>query len=87
MMAAYVQQLECLNCSQSRSFVLHGDRDQRTIGQDDAIRQARAAVLTCARCGSSSLIRSWGDAVPYALAGRTRRRKRAIPVIKVAQEG
>lgn len=31
-MSAYVEQLECLNCSQSRSFVLHGDRMQRILG-------------------------------------------------------
>ena len=76
-MSAYVEQLECLNCSQSRGFVLHSDREQRIIGQTEAVREARRAVLTCARCGGSSLIRGWTDAIPYAAAGRSRRQCRA----------
>jgi hypothetical protein len=76
---ACVEQLECLNCSQSRSFVLHGDRQQRIIGQSEAARIARRGVLTCGRCGSSSLIRSWSDGVPYATAGMTPRRRRVQP--------
>ena len=75
-MASYVAQLECLHCSQSRAFVLHGERDQRILGQAEAARITRRGVLACGRCGSSSLIRSWTDAVPYATAGRTPRRPR-----------
>ena len=75
-MAAYVEQLECLNCSQSRTFVLHGEREQRNLGQAEAARVAGRAVLTCGRCGGSSLIRSWADAVPDATAGMTPRRRR-----------
>ena len=88
-MGAYVEQLECLNCSQSRSFVLHGDREQRILGQAEAARAARVArrgALTCARCGGSNLIRSWGDAVPYATTGVTRRRRRSLPQATVVQE-
>jgi hypothetical protein len=85
-MAAYVEQLECLNCSQSRSFMLHGDREQRIVGQTEAVRHARRGVLTCARCGGSNLVRSWGDAVPYATAGITRRRRRRLPPAEVAQD-
>jgi hypothetical protein len=85
-MGAYVEQLECLNCSQSRSFVLHGDRERRLVGQIEAARMARRAVLTCARCGSSSLIRGWTDALPYATSGRTRRRRVTRPT-NVAQDG
>jgi hypothetical protein len=72
-MSAYVKQLECLNCSQSRNFVLHDDREQRILGQTEAaraVRKSRRVVLTCARCGSSSLIRGWADALPYATAGQ-----------------
>jgi hypothetical protein len=78
-MTGYVEQLECLHCSQSRSFVLHGDREQRVLGQVEAARiarQTRHGVLTCARCGSSSLIRCWADALPYASTGIPRRRRR-----------
>jgi hypothetical protein len=82
-MRGYTEQLECLHCSHSRSFVLHGDREQRILGQTEAVRiakQTRRAVLTCARCGSSSLVRCWADAMPYATAGiPRRRRKSALP--------
>jgi hypothetical protein len=84
-MTKYVEQLECLNCSQSRAFVLHGDREQRNLGQAEAAMIARRGVLTCGRCGSRSLIRSWSDGVPYATAGRTRRRRRT-QLTSVVQE-
>ncbi len=71
-----IEQLECLSCSQSRAFMLQGDREQRILGQADAARQGRHAALTCARCGSSSLIRGWTDAAPYATAGKLQRRRR-----------
>ena len=74
-MRSYVAQLECLNCSQSRSFVLHGEREQRPVGQAEAAALSRQHVLTCARCGSSSLIRSWTDAMPYATVGKIPRRR------------
>ena len=74
-MRSYTEQLECLNCSQSRAFVLHGEREQRILGQAEAARIARRGALTCGRCGGSSLIRSWSDAAPYATAGRTPRRR------------
>lgn len=75
-MSAYVKQLECLQCSQSRSFVLHGDREQHILGQTEAVRQARGAVMTCARFGSRSLVRGWTDAAPWAANGLGRRRRR-----------
>ena len=75
-MGAYVEQLECLHCSQSRSFVLHGEREQRLLGQADAAKLAGRVLLTCGRCGGRSLIRSWADALPDAPAGRTPRRRR-----------
>ncbi len=85
-MASYVEQLECLQCSQSRSFVLHSDRGQRTLGQAEAAKLARSALLTCARCGSSSLIRGWTDAVPYAAVGRTPRHRRSSGLRSAARE-
>jgi hypothetical protein len=84
-MATFVEQLECLNCSQSRSFTLHGDREQRLIGQAEAVAIRKRGVLTCARCGGSNLIRGWGDAVPYATTGSTRRRRRTFRPADVAQ--
>ena len=76
---AYVEQLECLQCSQSRSFVLHGLHGQRMLGQAEAARLSRSAVLTCARCGSSSLIRGWADGAPYATGARMRKRRGQAP--------
>lgn len=85
-MGAYARQLECLNCSQSRSFVLHDDREQRTIDQAEAANIAKRAVLTCGRCGSSSLILSWTDAMPYATTGRIPRQRRRVQSPRVVQE-
>jgi len=79
-MAAYVEQLECLQCSQSRSFILHGEREQRILAQAEAARVAGRAALTCARCGSGSLIHSWTDAMPYAVAGTAPRRRPRVPL-------
>jgi len=82
-MSRYIEQLECLHCSHSRSFLLHGDREQRILGQTEAARiarQTRRGVLTCARCGSSSLLRCWADAAPYATMGRPRRRHGSVQV-------
>jgi transcription elongation factor Elf1 len=75
-LGTFVEQLECLHCSHSRSFVLHGERAQRLVSQAEAARVAKQAVLTCGRCGSRSLIRSWTDAVPYATAAIVLRRRR-----------
>jgi hypothetical protein len=73
---AYIRQLECLSCSNSRSFVLHAEATQRMISQAEAAMLPRNAVITCGRCGSSSLVRCWGDATPFATAGYVGRRRR-----------
>jgi hypothetical protein len=36
----------------------------------------KRAVLTCARCGSRSLVHGWTDAAPYAAPGSTPGRRR-----------
>jgi hypothetical protein len=76
-MASYTRQLECLNCSQTRSFVYHTETAQRLLSQAEAAKLPRGARLTCGRCGSTSVLVSWGDAAPYALHGRTPRRRRS----------
>jgi hypothetical protein len=73
---AYIRQLECLSCSNSRSFVLHDDTTQRMISQAEVAVLPRNAMITCGRCGSSSLVRCWGDATPYATTGYVGRRRR-----------
>jgi hypothetical protein len=75
-MIGYREQLECLNCSQSQRFVLYGDREQRILDQAEALSVGKRAVLTCARCGSRSLISGWTDTAPYAPPGTTTRRRR-----------
>lgn len=75
-MPAYVRQLECLSCSNSRSFVHHTEATQQMISQAEAILLAKTEVITCGRCGSTSLVRCWGDATPYATTGYVGRRRR-----------
>jgi len=80
-MPDYIRQLECLQCSNSRTFVLHQETSQMLVSQAEAISLPQGSVLTCGRCGSTSLVRGWGDAVPYATqgyVGRKRRRKAQI---------
>jgi hypothetical protein len=76
-MAIYTRQLECLNCSQTRSFVHHTETAQRLISQTEALALPRKAVLTCGRCGSASVLSGWGDGLPYATRGRLPRRRRS----------
>lgn len=75
-MPAYVRQLECLSCSNSRNFVHHTEAGQTILSQVEAGALPKTAVVTCGRCGSSSLVRCWGDATPYATTGYVGRRRR-----------
>lgn len=61
-----IRQVECLHCSNSRSFVMHNEATQRLISQADLHVWPVGARFTCARCGSASLINSWSDGMPYA---------------------
>jgi hypothetical protein len=76
-MAIYTQQLECLNCSHARSFVQHTETSQRLLSQAEALKLPRGTLLTCGRCGSASVLKSWGDDAPYASHGLVPRRRRA----------
>ncbi len=75
-MPAYVKQIECLSCSNSRNFVHHMETTNTLISQAEAISLPRGTLLSCGRCGSTSLVRSWGDATPYATKGYVGRRRR-----------
>jgi hypothetical protein len=80
-MAIYVQQIECLHCSNCRSFIQHTDGGQRRISQEDARLLGRRATLSCGRCGSTSLILGWTDYfahLPTNPAPRRRRRRGAM---------
>ena len=74
-MASYVKQVECLQCSNSRGFVHHTETNQRLISQVEASRLHRQAALSCGRCGCTSLILAWADAIADAPAGATPRRR------------
>jgi hypothetical protein len=75
MMARVTRQLECLNCSHARSFVHHTETAQRLLTQAETRALPRGATLTCGRCGSASLLYSWGDGIPCATQGRPPRRR------------
>jgi hypothetical protein len=75
-MAGYTRLLECLSCSNNRSFVRHGETEQQMLSQAEAAALPRGTFITCGRCGSSSLITVWGDAIPYATTGYVGRRRR-----------
>lgn len=64
-MSSVIRQLECLSCSNHRSFVHHTAAGEHTITQATASALPRRAVLTCGRCGSVSLVAGWGDGFPY----------------------
>ena len=75
-MGLYARQIECLSCSNSRGFVHHTETSSIPVSQAEALTLPPRSVLTCGRCGSTSLIRSWGDATPYATKGYVGRRRR-----------
>jgi hypothetical protein len=85
-MASYTRQLECLNCSQTRSFVHNTETAQRPISQAEALALPRNAVVTCGRCGSASVLYGWGDALPYATRGHLPRRRRVTGPARVDAE-
>lgn len=75
-MALLVRQLECLHCSNNRNFVVHTETAQRLVSQVEVRDLPRKAYLTCARCGSTSLINGWTDGNLYAAQGVAPRRRR-----------
>lgn len=76
-MPDYIRQIECLACSNSRIFILHQETSHMPISQAAAAALAQRAQITCGRCGSGSLVRGWGDSVPYATKGYAGRRRRS----------
>ena len=78
-MSMYRMQIECLSCSNHRGFVHHADRASIPVSQQVALGLPRGSVLSCGRCGSTSLARAWSQAMPYDTTGdcASRRRRRA----------
>ena len=87
-MAGYTRQLECLSCSNNRSFLWHSETGQQVLSQAETVALPRGSYLTCGRCGSTSLLAVWGDAIPYATTGyvgrRRRRKSKAAPTVQAA---
>jgi hypothetical protein len=56
------------------------------VSQAEALALPPRSVLSCARCGSTSLIRVWGDAIPYATKGYVgrKRRRRTVAAVPAA---
>jgi hypothetical protein len=75
-MEPQTRQLECLSCSNIRTFVHVADDSTRQIGQAEAVALPWGATIKCARCGSTSLIHGWNDAIPDASPDELRRRGR-----------
>jgi hypothetical protein len=72
----YTRQIQCLSCSHTRSFVHHAETSNVPISQAEALALPPRSVLTCGRCGSTSLIRVWGESIPDATRGYLGRRRR-----------
>jgi hypothetical protein len=64
-MGDLVQQLECLSCSNKRSFVQQTPAGPRNLSQAEVAVLPIHSKVTCARCGGTSLVVCWGDAFPY----------------------
>jgi len=64
-MSSMTRQLECLSCSNTRTFVHHTTAGEHRVDQATVTALPRRAVLTCGRCGSVSLVAGWGDSFPY----------------------
>jgi hypothetical protein len=77
----YTRQLECMSCSNSRGFMHYTETSSMPLSQGEALAMPPRSVIACARCGSTSLIRSWGDGIPYATAGYVGRRRRRRTVV------
>jgi hypothetical protein len=89
-MGAYTLQLECLSCSNRRNFLVHSEAGAQLLTQAELNSLSKHTVVTCGRCGSGSLIRSWADAIPdattpYIPRRRRRRSKAAIAAAAAAQ--
>ncbi len=64
-MSRLIRQLECLNCSNKRNFVHHTKAGEHGITSAEATALPARVVLTCGRCGSTSLVMGWDDPFPY----------------------
>jgi hypothetical protein len=86
-MAAYSLQLECLSCSNRRIFLMHTEAGAQVLTQAEIPRLSKQATVTCGRCGSASLIRTWAEAIPDAVTPELQRaRRRALPLVDAQQE-
>ena len=64
-MSCLIRKLECLNCSNDRSFVFHTLAGEHRITQLEAAALAGCTGISCGRCGGTSVIAGWGDSFPY----------------------
>lgn len=64
-MSYLIRKLECLNCSNDRSFIFHTVAGERRITQLEAAALTGRLGISCGRCGGTSVIAGWGDSFPY----------------------
>jgi hypothetical protein len=81
-MLPLTRQLECLSCSNTRTFIHMMDGISRQLDQAAIAALPQGAAVACARCGSTSLIYGWHDAIrdasPNELRCRGRRPRGAV---------
>jgi hypothetical protein len=64
-MGDLVRQLECLSCSNKRSFVRQTAAGPCNLNQADVARLPNQVGIACGRCGGTNLIVCWDDGFPY----------------------
>ena len=90
-MGDLVRQLECLSCSNKRSFLQQTPAGPRNISQTEVAALPKHAVVACGRCGGTNLIVCWDDGYPYRAPDTIQRRRRrsvvpaGAPAIKVTR--
>ena len=84
-MSYLIRKLECLNCSNDRSFIFHTVAGERRITQMEAAALTGRLGICCGRCGGTSVIAGWGDSFPYrAPETIVPRRRRAASTAGIA---
>jgi len=84
-MSNLIRNLECLNCSNDRSFIFHTLAGEHHFTQLEAAALPGRMTISCGRCGGTSVIAGWGDSFPYrAPETILPRRRRAVTTAGLA---
>jgi len=80
-MGDLVRQLECLSCSNKRSFVLRTATGSCTLNQAEVARIPTKVGIACGRCGGTNLIVCWDDGFPYCAPETIKHRRKSRSVV------